>query len=184
MENETNCDTAMLRLLGSNIIKPVIRLPVHTVGVRYNSSFDQLNNAIKSREGDKTKNLNTVNDINDLLNSSLELPENSYLNNKSNEYGLGNLAPNPRDVAKSIPMFGPIAGRTVDVHYGGLDKAVKNVGRVVLSNRLAYYKKVQKRFIAPAKHAKQKKRDWWRRKFSEGFKDLMTQVEDARRRGY
>lgn len=154
--------------------------------IRYNSSFEQLNRAVKqSKSGNNNKNdnLNTVNDINDLLNSSLENPDTSYLT-KGSQYGLGNLAPNPRDVAKSIPMFGPIAGRSVDVHYNSLDKAVKNVTRLILNNRLAYHKKVQRRFIRPAKLAKQKKRDWWRRKFSEGFKDLMSQVEDARRRGY
>lgn len=167
-----------LGLVSKNAFEPIS-------AIRFNSSFDQLNRAVKQSKNNnkKNENLNTINDINDLLNSSLENTDSSYLN-KGSQYGLGNLAPNPRDVAKSIPMFGPIAGRSVDVHYSSLDKAVKNVTRLILNNRLAYHKKVQKRFIRPAKLAKQKKRDWWRRKFSEGFKDLMSQVEDARRRGY
>ncbi|KAK6456511.1 uncharacterized protein RJT20DRAFT_45182 [Scheffersomyces xylosifermentans] len=164
--------------------------------VRFNStSFDQLNKEIKKnssssnisnthKNGKKIDNSNGINDINELLNSSLELSDSSYLNSKSSEYGLGDMIPNPRDVAKNIREMGPVAGRAVDVHYGGLGKAFAGVRRLGNANRIKYHQKVQERYIRPAKYAKQKKREWWRRKFSDGFKDLMSQVNDARRRGY
>ncbi|ABN65639.1 predicted protein [Scheffersomyces stipitis CBS 6054] len=154
--------------------------------VRYNSSFDQLKNSkANQKSSNSKKNNNGINDINELLNSSLELSENSaFLHSKSSDYGLGDVVPNPRDVAKNIREMGPVAGRAVDVHYGGLGKAFAGVRRLGFTNKIKHYQKVQERYIRPAKYAKQKKREWWRRKFSEGFKDLMSQVNDARRRGY
>ncbi|ODV82136.1 uncharacterized protein CANTADRAFT_93328 [Suhomyces tanzawaensis NRRL Y-17324] len=165
-----------------------VRAPALLFGInsaRFNSSFDQLNAAVKqSNKKGSQENASTVSDINDLLNSSLELPETSYLGKKNNEYGLGNMVPNPRDVAKSIRQNGPIAGRTVDVHYNSIGKALYSLNGININNKIRYLQNIQSRHIRPAKYTKQKRREWWRRKFSDGFKELMGQVQDARRRGY
>ena len=81
-------------------------------------------------------------------------------------------------------LQGPIAGRSVDVQYGNFNRALGGIFTVVKSNKIRYLQKVQSRFIPPAKYRKQKKREWWRRKFAQGFKELMSQVRDAKRRGY
>lgn len=152
-------------------------------GVRFNSSFDQLNNAIK-QTSNRSSNSENVKDINDLLNSSLETTNNGQFKSRSNEYGLGDVTPHPRDVAKNIKIQGPMAGRVIDVHYGQVTKAVFGMNRIISQNKIRYLQKIQSRHIPKAKLKKQQRREWWRRKFSEGFKDLMAQVNDARRRGY
>lgn len=157
---------------------------INPVSVRYNSSFDQLSNAIK-QSNTKASNSDSVKDINDLLNSSLETPDNLHFRSRNNnEYGLGDVMPHPRDVAKNIKIQGSMAGRVVDVHYGQLNRAVFGMHRVISQNKIRYLQKIQSRHIPKAKLKKQQRREWWRKKFSDGFKDLMSQVNDARRRGY
>lgn len=155
------------------------------VAKRYNSSFEQLSNLIKQstlKDG-QTKvdhNSSTVNHVNELLQTPAK---DEYFRGAKN-YDFGATAKHPRDVAKSIRVQGPPAGRTVDVQYGNLGFALGGLRNVLRANRINYFKKVQARHIPPAKYKKQRKREWWRRRFSEGFKDLMAQVKDAKRRGY
>lgn len=126
-----------------------------------------------------------IRDIDSLLNASVQSSRESFGNNDfKNKFSMSSAIANPRDVAKSISPVNPVSGRSVDVHFSNINKAIKDVNYLVRSNRLPYFVKVQKRYIRPAKYAKQIKREWWRRKFSDGFKDLMGQVRDARRRGY
>lgn len=159
-------------------------------GVRFNSSFDQLANAFKQNQGKDSGNNNTnknnsaISDIDSLLSSTFDPQSNSKFNEKSQDYLLQNSLKHPRDVAKSIRVTGPFAGRTVDVHYGNLGRALAALNSIIRNNRVRYLQKVQTRFIRPAKYKKQKKREWWRRKFSLGFKELMAEVRDAKRRGY
>jgi small subunit ribosomal protein MRP21 len=169
-------------IIRTSVITPS-RVPLLFVSTRFNSSFDQLSKAINQGKPD-SENSNSVTDINELLNSSLETPDTSYLNSKSNEYGLGEIVPHPRDVAKNIRIQGPMAGRVVDVNYGNLNRALVNMRHVISQNKIRPLQKLQSRYVRPAKLRKQMKREWWRRKFSAGFKDLMSQVTDARRRGY
>lgn len=90
----------------------------------------------------------------------------------------------PRDIAKNIRMSGPLAGRTIDARRGGLGFSLSNLRQLLMSNKVMYLQKVQRRHIPKAKYRKQLKREWWRRRFMEGFKGLMAQVNDAKRRGY
>lgn len=157
--------------------------------VRFNSSFDELAKAMKQpnnkkEDNNKDRNSSAISDIDNLLSSTFDFQSNSHYSNKSNDYILDNSLKHPRDVAKSIRLQGPIAGRSVDVQYGNFNRALGGIFTVVKSNKIRYLQKVQSRFIPPAKYRKQKKREWWRRKFSQGFKELMSQVRDAKRRGY
>lgn len=157
--------------------------------VRLNSSFDELAKTMKQQTNDKPdsakdRNSSAISDIENLLSSTFDFQNNSKFSNKSNDYILDNSLKHPRDVAKSIRLSGPIAGRTVDVQYGNFNRALGGVYTTLKSNKIRYLQKVQSRFIPPAKYRKQKKREWWRRKFSQGFKELMSQVRDAKRRGY
>lgn len=166
---------------------------------RFNSSFDQLSKLIKqssiktsiSKNDNNQHNDNgfeksdTIDHVNELLGGlSSDASTPSYFSNRSRDYNFGNALKHPRDVAKGIRLQGPAAGRTVDVQYGNFGFAVGGIRRITRSNKLQYLQKVQSRFIRPAKYQKQKKREWWRRRFSEGFRDLMRQVQDSKRRGY
>lgn len=82
-------------------------------------------------------------------------------------------------------MFGPLAGRTLDVRMGqNVGNIVGGLATLVRTNKVRFLKTEQARFIGKAKLQKQKHRQWWRRNFSAGFKELMSQVRDAKRRGY
>lgn len=180
----------MNKRFGGIVNRCLVNRPLFGVTpVRLNSSFDELAKAMKQQTGKKdstTKERNTsaINDIDNLLSSTFDFQNNSHYTNKSNDYILDNSLKHPRDVAKSSRLHGPIAGRTVDVQYGNFNRALGGIFTVVKSNKIRYLQKVQSRFIPPAKYRKQKKREWWRRKFSLGFKELMSQVRDAKRRGY
>lgn len=154
--------------------------------VRFNSSFDQLKNVVNqnSAKDNSGSNSSTIDTIDNLLSETSNNANKLHFNNKSDDYIFGNSIPHPRDVAKNIRLHGAIAGRTVDVQYGNFGRALSGVNSVIRNNKVRYLQKVQNRFIPPAKYAKQKKREWWRRRFSQGFKDLMSQVRDAKRRGY
>lgn len=91
---------------------------------------------------------------------------------------------NPRDVAKKIRVTGVLAGRTVDMIPGVVSYGIHSIRVLSKANKIRYLQSIQRRYIRPAKYRKQKKREWWRRRFQEGFKDLLAKVIDARRRGY
>ncbi|KAI5967611.1 hypothetical protein KGF57_000305 [Candida theae] len=121
--------------------------------------------------------------IDDLLKQFI--PNLSFSESINERFGFeANRQPTPREVAKGIREFGTNAGRTVDVNYNNLARAFTQVKRLGNENKIRYLQKIQSRYIRPAKYRKQLKREWWRRKFSAGFKDLLAQVNDARRRGY
>lgn len=157
------------------VLRPLFRpLGVFTpVSVRYNSSFKDL-----LFKEPKKKNENEF-----ILN---EMVNNITLNEADRNHLTPVTPPetSPRDIAKTIRMHGPVAGRTVDVHNNNMGKALGGLNSLANASKIRYLKQIQSRFIRPAKYTKQKRREWWRRKFAVGFKDLMGQVNDARRRGY
>lgn len=178
--------TGMRMGVVSAITRPAFRATGLIVPARYKSTAEK--NA-SSEQGPASKSQEyaspIIKDIDSLLNASVQSSRQDYGSaDFKNTFSMSSPMANPRDVAKSISPVSPQSGRSVDVHFGNLNKAIKDVNNMVRTNRLPYFVKVQKRFIRPAKYAKQIKREWWRRKFSDGFKDLMGQVRDARRRGY
>lgn len=167
---------------------PVIKRFGMIESIRMKSSFEELSKATERQDLSKelienNRNANAINDVESLLASTLDMTD--TLNNQgTNDYMLQNSLKHPRDVAKSIKLTGPMAGRTVDVHHGNLGRALANLNSLIRANKIRYLKKVQARHIPAGKYKKQKKREWWRRKFSQGFKELMAEVRDAKRRGY
>ncbi|KAI5966717.1 uncharacterized protein KGF55_000126 [Candida pseudojiufengensis] len=130
-----------------------------------------------------TQQKDTKINIDELLKSSI--PELSFQDSISERFGFDtNRQQTPREVAKGIKEFGTNAGRSIDVNYNNLSRTFIQIKRLNNENKIKYLQKIQSRYIRPAKYRKQLKREWWRRKFSSGFKDLLAQVNDARRRGY
>lgn len=192
----------MKSILGSGLInniaksslnKSVLR-PSYTP-IRFNSNnanldqlksiFNQSNEKSTTTNDSQTKSTLNIDDL--LSNSILETRERP----QSNSFGVYDKfgfeqtrQPTPREVAKNIREFGVNAGRTVDVSYNNISRSFAQVKRVVNDNKIRYLQRIQSRFIRPAKYRKQLKREWWRRRVSQGFKELLHDVNDARRRGY
>lgn len=158
--------------------------------VRHNSTFDQLANAfkqegnqeLKANENTSSGNKAAISDIDNLLSNTFEPQHDDK--GRTTDYLIHSSLKHPRDVAKSIRLQESRAGRTVEVSYGNISRALGQLNSILRSNKIRYLQKVQLRYIPPAKYQKQKKREWWRRKFSQGFKELMSEVRDAKRRGY
>ncbi|CAK9436515.1 mitochondrial 37S ribosomal protein bS21m [Lodderomyces beijingensis] len=148
--------------------------------VRFNSLFSP--SPDPKNLGSKQEKKSKI-DIDELLKSSI--PELSFKDTMDNHFGLeSNRQPTPREVAKGIREFGPNAGRIVEVYHQNVAKSFSANSRLNSTNKIRYLQKIQSRYIRPAKYRKQLRREWWRRHFSAGFKDMMAQVNDARRRGY
>lgn len=203
MNNYYYQQTKMFRsILGKNLIQSVSALNssqqvVRTSFVRFNSNnanLDQLKSIFgdsksTTKQASESTNKQSLN-IDDLLNSSIpeaKSPSTTFPTTFSlhDKFGFEqNRQPTPREVAKNIREFGTNAGRTVDVNYNNISRSFNQMRRVVNENKIRYLQRIQSRYIRPAKYRKQLKREWWRRKFAAGFKDLLHQVNDARRRGY
>ncbi|KAF6053142.1 Ribosomal protein S21 family protein [Candida parapsilosis] len=174
----------MLRLLQKSttpttILRPsgFVITPLFIGSLRFNSTSKDVSAAKYSPKPESTVN------IDDLLKNSI--PDLSFSESINERFGFeANRQPTPREVAKGIREFGTNAGRTVDVNYNNLARAFTQIKRIGNENKIRYLQRVQSRYIRPAKYRKQLKREWWRRKFSAGFKNLLAQVNNARRRGY
>ncbi|CAK7894939.1 hypothetical protein CAAN1_05S00716 [[Candida] anglica] len=194
-----------------NIARPGL-LRTYLPSVRYNSTLAELSQAIKTpvESEYKATNNSIVSDIDHLLlaDSAKESATDAASpasNNEStgfkngalyggaahpfgrassSDYLLQQSVRHPREVAKSIRVFGPIAGRTFDVRHGNIGATIASVQTVLRTNKIKKLVNVQKRHIPKAKYRKQKHREWWRRQFSKGFRELMSEVRDATRRGY
>lgn len=175
-----------------NVISSIRSLSV--TGIRMNdqkndSVRDQLYEAVKSNGNNistsSTTNKPSLDDsLFDVLNN---LDSNTQSSDKAfqDDLGLSSATQiHPRDIAKNIRMSGPLAGRTVDVNSGAVSYGVNSINTILRTNKIRYLQRVQSRYIPPAKYRKQLKREWWRRRFLQGFKGLMAQVNDAKRRGY
>ena len=153
---------------------------------RCNSTLAQLTQAIKSCDAAPATatNKSVVSDVDHLLMNDWLAGTQGHMRAKSDDYLLQQTLRHPREVAKSMRVFGPLAGRTVDVRHGNLGQTIGLVKSILRSNKVILLKRSQARHTRTAKYQKQKHRDWWRRNFSLGFRDLMAQVRDAKRRGY
>lgn len=159
-----------------------------------NANIDQLKSIFGDSKSTSPQNSESTEkqslNIDDLLNSSIpepKSPSSAFPTSFSlhDRFGFEQTRqPTPREVAKNIREFGTNAGRTVDVNYNNISRSFNQMKRVVNENKIRYLQRIQSRYIRPAKYRKQLKREWWRRKFAAGFKDLLHQVNDARRRGY
>ncbi|KAI5950732.1 hypothetical protein KGF54_003806 [Candida jiufengensis] len=169
----------MFRLIQRQAIIPNI-IPLRSSLIRFNSTFPPTQQP-QSQQSQQSKD--TKINIDDLLKNSI--PELSFKDSITERFGFEtNRQQTPREVAKGIKEFGTNAGRSIDVNYNNLSRTFVQIKRLNNENKIRYLQKIQSRYIRPAKYKKQLKREWWRRKFSSGFKDLLAQVNDARRRGY
>lgn len=146
--------------------------------------FDELKKNQDKVTPETQRNASTVFDIDELIANSPDLNVPLYQRNRYEGYSFGNTAKDPRDVAKGLNMIGSQSGRSVEVKYNNLGMALSGVQRIVNANKIKILQRVQKRHIPKAKYQKEKHRNWWKKQFRVGFQDLMTQVTDAKRRGY
>ncbi|ONH68890.1 hypothetical protein BON22_1607 [Cyberlindnera fabianii] len=90
----------------------------------------------------------------------------------------------PKEVAKNIPITGPIAGRMVKVDNGDVDRAFRHLKNVVNANNIRFDKQQQRFYKKPGKALEEKRIRRKKRMFDEGIRRLMNIVKDAKRRGY
>ncbi|KAG7193279.1 uncharacterized protein KQ657_001042 [Scheffersomyces spartinae] len=161
--------------------------------VRHNSILSELRDAVKPDQSNTPnaqpkKQSRGADDIDTLLKSNLfdaKFLFGADINGSNEDPSLfSRTLQHPRDVAKSIRISGPEAGTAVDVRNGSIALTYGMLQLTLRKTNVRYLQNVQKRYIRPAKYRKQLKSEWWRRNFSKGFKDLMAQVRDAKRRGY
>ncbi|ODV65333.1 hypothetical protein HYPBUDRAFT_154114 [Hyphopichia burtonii NRRL Y-1933] len=149
-----------------------------------NSNANSNDNSKKSHFGSSFQapnNMSTVEHVDSLLGGS---DQPAYHSISTRDTYLGSEVRHPREVAKDIRLRGPLAGRAVNVVGNNVLRASSQLKSLIRDNKIRQLHRSQLRFTTPAKFRKQKKREWWRTRFAEGFKDIMTQVQDARRRGY
>lgn len=120
-------------------------------------------------------------DIDELLRSSI--PDFAFEKANTDDILL-DVEADPRLVAKRMRVNDHNAGRIVDLKFNNISQGLAMNRRLVKENKIRYLAKVQKRFIRPGKYKGQLRREWWRRHFKSGFRDMLSQVNDARRRGY
>ena len=155
-----------------------------TTCTRSNKQFDQLVNAVKTETPQKSEVDDLLANVQDNSNANIN---NIFMSSSQGSYNDDIFGPSqvhPRYIAKNIRVNGPLAGRTVDVHGGKLSYGLSGINAIVRNNKIRYLYNVQSRFIPPAKYKKQLKREWWRNNFAKGFKELLGEVKDAKRRGY
>lgn len=128
------------------------------------------------------RNVDAVFDIDELLANSPALKDGA--GKRYDDFSFGASAVDPREVAKAVNVTGPLAGRTVDVKFNNIGLALGSMYSVLRTNGIKSKWHEQKRHIRPAKLQKEKHRAWWRKQFKKGFSDLMSQISDAKRRGY
>lgn len=150
------------------------------VSGRSHSEFDDLKKALENPQ--TKRNVSTVFDIDELIANSPGLQDTQ--SNKYDAFSFGNEAKDPREVAKSINIMGPTSGRSVDVKYNNVGMALGNMYGILRANDVKHQWHQQKRYIRPAKLQKEKHRRWWKKQFSKNFSNLMSQITDAKRRGY
>lgn len=161
-------------------------LPI--IGARHISTFVPLRNEFdelkdSQPKGKLKRNTATFFDIDSLIANSPGLQDTTTRNEKFDNYAFGRSLRDPREVAKSINVLGPAAGRCVDVR-GNLPSSMGGLRNIIVKDNIKNMQKIQERFIRPAKLRKMKKAIWWKKNFKEQFHYMMIDIEDARRRGY
>ncbi|QWW22193.1 hypothetical protein CA7LBN_000939 [Candidozyma auris] len=144
--------------------------------------FDELKEP--KNEAPAKKNASTVFDIDELIANSPDLQQGQMFGSNYDKYAFGNTVKHPRDVAKELNVTGVAAGRTVDVKYGNVSAALSQLTKLVRVEKIPQMKQQQKRHLRPALLHDLKHRQWWRSNFSLRFSNLLTEILDAKRRGY
>ncbi|OBA21144.1 hypothetical protein METBIDRAFT_31743 [Metschnikowia bicuspidata var. bicuspidata NRRL YB-4993] len=139
---------------------------------------------LKDTAASAPKNASTIFNFDALIANSPDLRDTQRSLGKYDEYAFGNSVKDPREAAKAINISGPSAGRTVDVTFQNVGTALRGVQSILRQNDIRSQWHNQKRYIRPAKFRKMKKSLWWKKHFALGFSDLMSQITDAKRRGY
>lgn len=145
------------------------------------NDFDEL----KKAETKDAPNRNTATffDIDNLIANSPGLQDSTTSNLKFDNFAFGSSLRNPREVAKSINMSGPAAGRSVAVR-GNLQPSISVFQLALKRDRIRLFHRYQLRFIRPAKFQKIKKMQWWKQNFRQQFQYLIINIKEAKRRGY
>ncbi|CAI5755792.1 unnamed protein product [Candida verbasci] len=194
-------------LIKNSIPKCYTRIIQHPIritptSIRFNSTsqqpikFDQeqiiqdqnkpeLNNEEQSQQ--KSRSEQQLLNIDELLNISIPSIEDTLLDSRFTEsyaYDPVIKPPSPRDVAKSHRVMGTNAGRTVEIDYNNISKGFGQLNRLLRDNKVRYLQRIQARFIKPAKLRKQQNSERWRAHFKKHFKETLSLIKDAKRRGY
>lgn len=146
------------------------------------TAFEELK-AEEGESGNKRK-LNTVFDIDELIANSRDLQNDQTFALTFDSYAFGETAKHPRDFAKEINITGTNAGRTVEVKFGNVAQALKKLSSVLRENDVPNLKQRQRRHLRPALLHDLKHRRWWRKNFAVKFSHLLSEVQQAKRRGY
>lgn len=162
-------------------VTPVFNVRSLTSFFPLRNDFDELKNT-KSKPL-ANRNAATFFDIDSLIANSPGLQDSMTRNEKFDNFAFGSSLRDPREVAKSINMFGPPAGRSVEVRGNFMSSAGALRG-IISRDQIKNMQKIQSRFIRPAKLRKMKKAIWWKKNFNEQFHYLMINIKDAKRRGY
>lgn len=154
-------------------------IPTHTRWLSVQAPRMDVFKELKDFSNEPSKSSTTF-DIDDLIERSPKM----YDSGESGDFSFGSAVPHPRDVAKLMSSLGPQSGRVVDVRNGDVGGALKQLLRLLASNKVYALKKQQARHLRPALLHEQKHRNWWRRNFRNKFSVLMADINTAKRRGY
>lgn len=165
----------------SRSVVPLVNLRPFSIFFSLRNDFDELKNAKPKPQANR--NAATFFDIDSLIANSPGLQDSMTRNEKFDNFAFGSSLRDPREVAKSINMFGPPAGRSVEVRGNFLSSSGALRG-LISRDQIKNMQKIQSRFIRPAKLRKMKKGIWWKKNFNEQFHYLMINIKDAKRRGY
>jgi small subunit ribosomal protein MRP21 len=118
--------------------------------------------------------------------STLKTPEafRTYRRESKRLLNATDMKMNPKDVAKHIPITGPIAGRMVAVNPGNIDGAFRNLKFLVNSNNVKTDKNAQRFYKKPGKVLEEKAIRRKKKLFDAGVRRLIDIVKEAKRRGY
>lgn len=150
-------------------------------------SFSPLRKNSDLSEGERLRRRRNVKaefDLDELLANSPKLTDSPAFSFGKSSASRANAPRDPREVAKSIPVSGPAAGRSLDVIQKSLGAAIGNMYRTIRTSNIRGTVMTQARFIRPAKYRKAKKSRWWKKHFALRFAEMMGDIKDAQRRGY
>lgn len=137
----------------------------------------------KNSKNNELGNDTFFDEMNGIINQSLGNSENNDDKKSVNDL-FGDTCLHPREVAKNLRIYGPISGRVVDVHNHNLNQSLNALNRVVTENRIKHYQKIESRYIKPGKYKVKKKIENRKNFFMKGFKSLIEDLHECKRRGF
>lgn len=105
-------------------------------------------------------------------------------NNNNNQINSEDLQLREEALDSTATVRGVQAGRTVVVHNGDTNTALRRLTRKLVSNGVPMDRRNQRFHMKPGKVAEMKRSQRHRRDFKKGFKRLIEIVKDAKRKGY